>query len=622
MKIIRWKAVVPMLLTAGVAALLWTLYVDVAIRRAIEFAGAELVGAKVDVASVRLRLRSADLVITGLQVTNPDAPMTNLIDVPEMVADLNGRALLSKKAVVESLIVRGVRFGTPRKTSGALKDLPKTAGLVTRRMLAWVNSIPIPTLDLEGLAGMAIRIPAISADSLRSVKEARAMVAQGDSLRTAWEQTLRALDPAPTVDSSRAVLERLRATDYRRLDAGQLASTANEARTAISRVDGMKARIAEAKVGVDAGLGSLRAGVGALDAARQADYAYARGLVKLPALNAPDVSMALFGRMVTERLKPLMYWFNVAEQYVPPGLDPRRRSGPERLRMAGTDFIFPLEHTWPQFLVERAEADLAIGGRTVAAGSYSAQVTGATTEPAVYGQPMRFRAERRSSVGPRDLKIGGLMDHAGHIQLDSLDAVVPGVQVPAFEIPGANAKLDLGDSGLVTLGLISRGGQLGGRWRLNADAVRWLRNGADTTTGPAPALGSKAWVEALLWRSISTVRDVSIEAQISGVLASPGFAISSNVGDAVSRNLKQALGAEFQRAEQQVRAEVDRQVNAQITAARARLTDLESQARDKLGVPEAQLAQLQTDLQAQLNQLTQVVPGVRLPSLPGLPRRP
>jgi len=137
-----------MLLLVVVITAAWALYVDVAIRRAIEFVGTELVGAKVELASARLRLLNADLVLKGLQVTDPNAPMTNLVEVPEMVADLNGRALLSTKVVVETLAVRGMRFGTPRRTSGALKDAPPTSGLVTRRVLAWADGIPVPTLDL------------------------------------------------------------------------------------------------------------------------------------------------------------------------------------------------------------------------------------------------------------------------------------------------------------------------------------------------------------------------------------------------------------------------------------------------------------------------------------------
>src|SRR5262249_44887130 len=108
MKIFRWKAIITMLLTAALICLAWVLYVDVAIRKGVEFAGTELVGAKVDLASARLRLRHMDLVFKGLQVTDPQQPMRNLVDVPEMVFDLNGRALLDKKAVIETLAVRGV----------------------------------------------------------------------------------------------------------------------------------------------------------------------------------------------------------------------------------------------------------------------------------------------------------------------------------------------------------------------------------------------------------------------------------------------------------------------------------------------------------------------------------
>lgn len=620
MKIFRWMAIVPMALLAALVVVFWMRYVDLVIRRSIEFVGTELVGAKVELASARLRLRSADLVLRGLQVTDPNAPMTNLVEVPEIVADLNGRALLQKKVVVESLTIHGVRFGTRRTSSGALASLPPTAGVVTRRMLAWTNGITIPTLDLGSLAGTVIRVPAISADSLRSVRVARAIVARADSLKAAWEQALRGLDPRPTIDSAKALAERMRGTDVRRMNAVQLAAAASEVRATVNRVNDVKGRVTAVQRDVTTGLGAVRTSVASLDAARQADYAFARGLVNIPTLGAPDISMSLFGAMVTERLKPFMYWFNLAEQYIPPGLDPRRQTGPERLRMAGTDFVFPLEHAFPLFLVERAEADLAIGGQTAAAGAYRAAVTGATTDPALYGRPMFFSAERRSTVGPRELKLGGMVDRVGAVPRDSLSAVVPGVQIPAFPIPRANASLDLGDSSLITVALTRAGSEIGGTWRLQSDAVRWLRNGANSVTGPAPSIGSAAWAEALLWRAISTVRNVTIEARINGALTSPSIAISSNVGEAVSSSLKQAVGAEIQRAEQQVRAEVDRRVNQELAAARTKLTGLEADMAQRVSAPAEQLAQVQTELEQQLRQLTTTVPGIRLPNLPGIPR--
>ena len=617
MKLFRWKAIVPMTLLAILLVVGWVLYVDVVIRRTIEFVGTELVGAKVELASARLRLAHADLVLKGLQVTDPGAPMTNLVEIPEMVADLNGRALIEKKVVVETLAVRRMRFGTPRRTSGALADAPPTSGLVTRRVLDWADGIPVPTLDLQGLAGTVVRVDAVSPDSLRTTREARAAQAAADSMRTALEASVRSLEPQPLIDSARALVAQLQGSDPRRMNAGQIATTAHSARQMVQRVNQTKDRVVAVKASADSAVQRLRELVRALDEARQADYAYARGLLNIPSLGGPDISMALFGQMAIARLKPVLYWVNMAEQYIPPGLDPRRERGPERLRMSGTTYTFPKERTWPQFLLQRGEMDLAIGGESVAAGAYAALVTGATTEPTVYGRPMFFSASRTSNVGPRDLRIGGMMDRVGAPH-DSLDALVPGVVLPPIPISSASATLDMGRS-TIELTLTRSADALAGMYRMTSDTVRWQR-AADSAGAATAAIGSKAWAEGLLWRSLSSVRGVTIEAGISGSLTAPRLTVSSNVGSAVSSSLQQALGAEIRRAEAQARAEVDRQVNEQVARVRGQLTQVEGQVAQRLGVQQEQLVQAEQELQQQVNRLTQQVPGVRLPGGIRLPR--
>lgn len=622
MKIFRWKAVVPMVLTVVLVAVLWTLYIDRVIRRAIEFAASDVVGAKVELASAHLRLRHADLVLTGLQVTDPDAPMTNLMEVPEIRASLNGRALFMKKVVVESLALRGVRFGTPRKESGALKNPSPASGEATRRVLGWINSIPIPTLDLRGLVGTVVRIPAVNIDSLRTPRQARLVVVQGDSLRGAWEAELRGLDPRPTVDSARALAGRLQAANIRGMNAVQLAATASEVRTMIGRVGSMKARVDTAALHANAGVNLARAGVAGLEDARRADLAFVRGLVRIPSFAAPDVSMSMFGPLVTERLKPVMYWVNVAENYVPPGLDPRRHAGPARLRRPGTTFDFPLAHTWPSFLVEHAVADLAIGGRTAAAGAYVAEFAGVTTEPAVYGRATTFRARRTSSVGPRDLRVSGAMDRTGRIAFDSLQANVPRLAVPSFNIPGAGARLEFGDSSFMQLGLARAGTELRGTWRMTADAVHWRRTSDSSghPQGVPPQIGSQAWAESLIWRAIADIPRVEIEASLTGPLRSPHLSVSSNIGDALAASVKRVMGAELQRAEAQVRAKVDSLVAKEVAAARAKVAALEAEARERIAAPREQLAQVEAELKEALSRVTSVVPGVRLPGLPTIPR--
>ena len=619
MKIFRWKAIGSVLLVLVLVTVLWLLFIDHIVRRSIEIAGAEVVGAKVEPASARLRLRRGDLLLSGLQVADPNAPMRNLVEIPTIEASLNRRALGLKKVVVESLVVHGVRFGTPRQTSGALAHPSPTTGLITRRLLDWADKLPIPRLDLGSIVGAVVRIPAINADSLRTNRQARHIVTAGDSLRGAWNTELQALDPRPTADSARALADRLKAADPRRMTPVQIAASANDVRTMIARVTALRARLDTARAHTASGLATVRADVAGLDDARRADLTFVRGLVHVPSFEAPDVSMSLFGTMVKEKLKPLLYWVNVAEQYVPPGLDPRRQQGPKRLRRAGTTFVFPLRETWPDFLVERTAADLAIGGRTVAAGAYAAEVHGVTTEPAVYGRPMTFTASRASSVGPRELRVGGSVDRTGAVPRDSVHALVPSVRVPPFAIPNAGATLDLGDSATVEISMARNGAAMSGTWHLLSNAVHWNRTGA-APAGPPPAMGTQAWAEDLVWRAVASVPDVDVVAHLDGPVTAPNVTVSSNIGDAVAGSIQRVMGAEIAKAEAQVRAKVDSLVSRQVADARAKLATLQAQVTEKVEAPAQQLEQLEAELKDQLTRITQTVPGVRLPGGISLPR--
>lgn len=615
MKIFRWKAAVPLVVVLALITLGWTLYVDRLVKKAVEWVGTEVVGAKVELASASVRLLRANVTLKGLQVTNPNAPMTNLVQMDEIVAQLDVLALLEKKAVVDTMAVRGVRFNTARRTSGAIAKQSATTGLATRRVLGWAQAIPIPSLDLSGL-GRVAEFAGVSADSLQSLREARALVARADSLRAAFERDLRAADPAPTLDSARALADRLRGTNIRQLGVQGTRDAVTSVRSILGQVRTTRDRVTALQQQVGAGLTTLRSGAAALDRARQADYAYAQRLVRVPSLATPDVSMALFGEMAIARVKPVLYWLDLAEQYMPAGLKPKPNAAPPRARLAGTNVTFPEEHTWPTFLLRHGDASLFLGGENAATGAYRAWVSGVTTEPAVYGAPLRFAAERTAAaVGPRQLRVAGLMDRSKSEPHDSVDALVSGVAFPSADIKAAGARIEFPD-GTVRLALDRRGDGLSGLLHLTAAGVNWIRTSADTAAAGAASLGSKPWVEALVWRAVSAVRDVDVEVRFSGRPDAPRLEVSSNVGEAVANALRREVGAEIARVQAQARAQVDRLVGQQVAEARARLTAIESDVQGRLALQQQQLQDAQAELERRLQELGQVAPGVRLPNIP------
>jgi uncharacterized protein (TIGR03545 family) len=614
-RLFRWKAIIPLAIVLVLLVVGWTLFADRLVKKLVEFAGTEVVGAKVELAAAHVRLLKGNVTLDGLQVTNPQSPMRNLVQVDQIVAQLNGGALLEKKVVVDTAAVRGVRFDTPRRTSGALKKPSPTTGLVTRRVTGWADAIPIPSLDLSGLGSVAAAA-GISTDSLKSVGEARALAARADSMRAAFERDLNAANPSPTLDSARALAERLRGKSVRQLGVQGTRDAVASVRAILGQVRSTRDRLTALQQRVTSGLDTLRGGAAALDRARQADYAYAQRLVKVPSLATPDVSMALFGQMAIARVKPVLYWMGVAQQYMPAGLKPKPNPAPPRARMAGVDVSFPKAHTWPTFLLRHGDASLLLGGQTAATGAYAAWVSGVTTEPAVYGGPLRFGAERTAAArGPRELRVAGILDRSGEVPHDSVDALVGGVAFPAAEIAAAGARLEF-PNGTVRLSLDRRGGTLDGSLRLTADGVRWVRTSGDTAAAATAALGSRAWVEGLIWRSVASVKDVAVTIRFSGRPDAPRLDVSSNVGAAVSAALQHEVGAEVARVQASVRARVDSIVGQQVAQAKAKLTALAGDVPSRLGAQQQQLQQVQGELERRLQDLGQVVPGVRLPGIP------
>ena len=117
---IRWPGVIAFAVITALLAAVWWLLVDGLIECAIERAGTQAVGAKVELAAADLTLFPLGLTLNGLEVTDPDAPMTNAVEVQRISFLMDGLNLLRRKVLVNEMTVDGVRFGTPRKTSGAI----------------------------------------------------------------------------------------------------------------------------------------------------------------------------------------------------------------------------------------------------------------------------------------------------------------------------------------------------------------------------------------------------------------------------------------------------------------------------------------------------------------------
>jgi uncharacterized protein (TIGR03545 family) len=603
-KYIRWKALLPLSVVLGLIALWAILFADRTLKWAVEAGGTAAVGAKVDLARADLGILDGHVTLEGLQVTDPNAPMTNMVEVEALVFDVGILPALEKKVVIDTVAARGIRFGTPRTVSGAVPQKPKEAEESSAVMEEFKRQVKVPPLELSTLT-QTVNVGAISADSLATLREARHAVAFSDTAKAKLLADIEAADPRPTLDSAQALAQRLQSANLRSLGINGARQAVTDVRRTLRNLGQLDDRLKTLETETRGNAAGLQQRLAAIPAARTQDYAYARGLLKLPSFEVPSIGPQLFSDLVAEKMAGVLYWMDRAEKYIPPGLQRQTQPGRPRVRASGTDVLFPKELVYPSFLMRVAELSLSIGGEGASAGNYGAQIVGLTSQPAVYGAPTTFSLQRsEGQTGPSDIRVNGFFDHRAAPVRDTIGASFAGITLPNFPLGGLGGAVVLG-TGLSELAIERRGEELSGRWLWRAPSVTWQRD----STRARPTDARSAFVEDALWRAMARIDSVEIDARIGGTLRNPTMSIRTNIADAVANALKEQLGEEVRRAEQQVRARVDALVDAEVAKARAAADAAKAQVNERIAAERTRLEAQKTALEARLRELTRI-PGI------------
>lgn len=602
MKIFRWKAIVPLLLLLAAMIAVWLLLLDRIIEKSIEFAGAQITGARVEIESVDVQVTAGRVVINGMQVADPNALMTNMVEVDELIADIRFAPLLQKKVIIDTLVVRGVRFGTPRTTSGELDRKSETTGAVAGRISQWTEDLPVPELSLRGL-GNTVNVNAIESDSLQTVQLSNRIVSAADSMWERWQRDIRSLDLSAEIDSARAVARRLGNINLRRLSLTrirEITETLSSARNVVKAVEVKRDNLQNLRSGIRNGVRDLQDSIRLFDDMRDLDYRYASGLLQIPSIDAPDIGPALFAEMALDHLQPFLNALEKVDRYAPPGLKARQQAGPDRSRLAGTTVHFPRQKSYPAFLLEYGEISLSLGDES-SMEDYIVRVEGLNSDPVIYGRPTSIFLDRSSgSAGDRRITATAILDHTSAIPVDSIHVSREGMGMGTVSMSSIGGILDLG-IGRAELNLVRRGDEIDAVMNWRSGEVQW------------ESTGDKSGIEAFVWRTISALQSVEIYVVMKSSPAGYNMKVISNVAGELSRGLQRQLGDEIRRAQDQVRSAINERIKSYTDQARARAESIENQIDERVEELQVQLEEARAALEERLKNITDRLPAGIIP---------
>jgi len=547
---IRWQGFIPFVCIVGLMIVFWYLLLDRIVERVIESAGTRMVGAKVEIDRADVSLLPLGLAIDRMQVTNPDSPMVNAVDIAAMKLSLDSRALLRKKIIVDELSMDGVRFNTARKTSGAVEvrsKRKKEAAANDEKIKAALKKVGCASVELPSLQLPDVQ-KIIAAEQLESLERIKSFQSRLEAEKQAVQKTLNTLPNEKTFAAYRSRIEKLQG---RKSSVGALLNTASDA-AALKKdiqadIDALKRETASVRKTIS----EFNTQYSQLIKAPGEDIRRLKEKYSFSFQGASNLSRLLIGTRLCDGWEKAYHWYLKLKPYLQqPAKEETEQKKASPPRGQGVDVKFPETNPLPDFLIRLAKANMVLD-----LGELTGVLENVTPDQHITGKPVTFRFLGRRMKGLQSLNALGEINHVReNLSKYRMDMNVEALQLKDFALSTAKTfpvALSQAVSDL-SVHFELDGSELSGQLKSDFKAVKITVDSASKASGDGMA--------KVLASALSGVDSFYVNAKVAGTLQDYALDIRSDL----DARLKSAVGDRLKEAAEKFTAGLEKEIMQQV----------------------------------------------------------
>jgi uncharacterized protein (TIGR03545 family) len=566
---IRWKGLIAFAVIVGLIMLFNFLFLDRIIKGIVEDQASLAVGARVDIGDLKFSIFGLRVKILDLQVTNPEQPMKNAVQIGSMDFDLAAAPLLKKKVVIERMSVKDLAFGTPRKKSGALPRRIQNKLEVREKAVdvdagRRIEDCVLPDFSKitdfkkvsaeELLAGVNLQSVAFIGDYQRKLASSKAV----------WEKRLATLPTKETIEKDIKALQGFK--DQRPRDVTKLPAYLEKVNTLQQKMKETTKILTDAQQEFQKEIGSLKSSLKEVEKLKDQDL---KGVMAKMGIHIPssmDLICVLLGKDIARKGNWAVAWYRKLGTFMPTGKPKGEREEPvEKPRLKGTDVRFPVTRGYPDFLLELAEFSVmpgkTLGLEAFAFNRLAGQLLGLTTQPSLYNKPTTFRLEGSMANGiAKELIISGQIDHRLISPNDRIDLNIKELNVERFTGSKTESPLRLAS------GLLNINGYLGVKGEaLNGQVSVDVRN-------PKIDVGATPPILTELFKNLGSF---NITMTIGGTLDQPSMTLSSTAEKTLASGVENIIQTQMKGIQDDLENMIASRVDKDFKVANGETMDLE-----------------------------------------------
>jgi uncharacterized protein (TIGR03545 family) len=588
MKIFRWSGLLPFVIVTAALAALWWLLLDTLVKHGIESVGTEMVGARVELDSADVGLVPLKLQLKRLQVTDPEQPMHNMVEVGDMVASLEPWKLLMGQVVIDEMSISGLQLNTPRSRSGAIAK--KTEAVKEQG-------------EEKSLGKQAGEVLGQLAGELPSAKEVLAkepllVTSRSEELKTNYQQSQQRLEQLqaqlPDKKAQQSYQQRFKqATEGQPKTLQEFNARKKELEQLQSELKAVKQNLAQTKEHLQLSGKELAQQLAALKRAPGEDLKRLREKYSLSAEGGLNLTRLLFGDRAHYWAATALTWYQRVEPYL--ASDEGEKAQEMKPQRATGRFIrFPSKAPTPDFLLRKAkfQAVLPIG-------DIDGELHDLTHQPQILGRPATLTASASRLKRVEQLALDATFDHRDSAKAeDHMALKLKGLQLEGVELIGSDS---------FPLALQQARSDIDGTLSLRQGALKAAFN--SDFSGARFTAEAKGDIARELAASLAAIDQFRVEGSIGGSLASPKLTLRSDLDQRLSGQFKKRLKARQAEFEQKLRAELESRISSPRTKYEQKLKQLKNTEKEvdaliaeNERMLKAKLADFQQQQQQQLQQ--------------------
>ena len=589
---IRWWGLGVFVVLVVAIGLVWLLVVDGLVKATIEDKGTAAVGARVELDAADLTLFPTGLTLTRLQVTNPDEPMTNSVEIARLTMNLDGLHLLRRKVIIDEMQVEGIQFGTARATSGALDDRTR-GGAPTESQED--ETFTLPPLEVPNVQQI------LEQEDLETLKLIRAIQDDIQREREVWKQRLETLSGKAEFAKYQQRLEGLKSSTKGGI--GGILGGIDEVKAIQQDIQQDLANLKTARKEFDEKVALLKQRMAQVKTAPRRDAQRLKEKYSLSPQGLANLGQTLLGKHLGAKITEATGWYETLQPYLEGAETGGGVSESEEAastRGTGVDVRFKEFQPLPDFLIRLAQVSLILD-----IGEVSGRIENITPDQATLGTPLTYTFAGERLKDMQGLTFQGTLDHRDPAAgTDTLQFRANGYHVPQVALsnqPDWPVTLEEGLAD-VTVDAELRGQAITATGTIGFSGLQVSAGRPDDSNPLTQALSA----------AISDISTLSVQADVTGTLEHYDVQLRSEL----DRLLQEAAGKMVKNLAANFGKDLQSAISAKVAAPLKGLTG-------SLGGLDTIGGEL-TGRLAQENNLLQDIVGKGIPQkgLPGLPGLP